>query len=208
MDAWRYLRTQQTARDIGLATLNWPVVPMARPPLPKYDLDDSLDDISLPSTSLSLNDSSLLSSNLNSGTRLSSRTVSSSSGPSTTPLHTPSPSSSLIMRSGSRLKPARNGDTPLQPPAKLNTRGLSSEDDSAYALPSLQQLTPRRPTRAGGDSGNDTPVAASKDKKAPKRSNAVMTLREQEKVRLLPLLYITLGMLTTSDAPVDCRRSR
>lgn len=145
-----------------------------------YDLNDSQDELSGPS-SLTFNDSSMLS---NLDLRLSSRNTS-TSGPSalsSVPLDTPSPSNSLLSRHRARNDTSgRLGDTPLQPPARLNTRGLS-EDDSTYGVSGLQ-FTPSRGVRVRADTGSDTPVATSKEKKSTKRSNAVMTLREQEKVR-------------------------
>lgn len=158
---------------------------MAPTPGVMSDPDESLFDISGPS---SYNMDNSFDSNLN--PRFSSRNTSTSgpTAPSSAPVQTPSPSSSFVARLGSRRDiSVRSGDTPIRPPAKLNTRGISDDDVNVTVL----APTPLKPSRALTGTDTDTPTAT---KKADKRSHAIMTLREHEKVKYhFPLAFVHDG---------------
>ncbi|KAF8309737.1 hypothetical protein DL93DRAFT_2085258 [Clavulina sp. PMI_390] len=140
---------------------------MARMPanLPDTSLSDD-------PTSLSFNDSSMLS-HLNDD--LTSHNISTAS--SSNPLSTPSQTNSFSHHSRIGLNGrTASGDVSVGPPSRLNTRYLS-EDDSTYVVPGIA-ATPKRPTRKATGEGENTPIAPGREKS--KRSGATMTLREHE----------------------------
>lgn len=151
------------------------------------DVEESVMDVSGPSSFP--NDFSL-DSNLRSSSRNTS--ISGPTAPSSVPIQTPSPSGSSLARYAARRNNGPSGgkglDTPLQPPVKVSSRGILSADDSIYST-SGKHATPKRPSRIGLDSGSDSPATAVKPERKPaKRSNAMMTLREHEKV---PFIFYT-----------------
>lgn len=153
------------------------------PPTPGVlsDVEESILDLTGPSSSFSHEFS--LDSNIRSSSRNTS--ISGPTASSSVPVQTPSPSDS------SRYAPRRhNGssgggkglDSPLQTPARVTARGILSVDDSIYPT-SGAHATPKRSLRARPDSSSDTPATVVKaDRKPAKRSNAMMTLREHERV--------------------------